>query len=240
MGKRLRAQRRGKGSFTFLATKKARAMPHYIAVDEHQIESFLRGQVTDLVTDSGRTGVLAEILFEDNQRVFVVAAESLLKGQMVEYGNQAEVEIGNVLPLQKIPEGCPIFGIERRTGDGGSLVLAAGSYALILSKDKQNAFVKLPSGKTVELPLKSRATIGCSAAGGRSEKPFLTAGRRFQWMKRRRRHYPGLRGVAMNALDHPFGGSQHHPGKSKSTARNRPPGRKVGAIASKRTGRRKK
>ena len=62
----------------------------------------------------------------------------------------------------------------------------------------------------------------------------------FHFMAAKSRHYPGLRGVAMNASDHPFGGSQHHAGKSKSTSRNAPPGRKVGSIASKRTGRKKK
>lgn len=240
MGKRLRAQRRGKGSFTFTATKKGTGVPRYVALDEHQNESVLRGQVLDILTDSGRTGVLAEVLFEDNQKEFVVAAEGLKKGQTIEFGILADIQIGNVLPLQKIPEGCPIFAIERKAGDGGSLVLAAGSYGIILSKAGQRAFVKLPSGKTVELLLQNRATIGCSACGGRSEKPFLKAGSKFHWMKRRRRHYPGLRGVAMNALDHPFGGSQHHAGKSKSTSRNKPPGRKVGAIASSRTGRRKR
>lgn len=236
----MRAQRRGKGSFTFLATKNARGVPRYVRMDEHQQEAILRGQVLDLLTDCGRTSVLAEILFEDNQHELVVAAESLRKGQMVEYGTAADIQIGNVLPLQKIPEGCPIFAVERKAGDGGSLVLAAGLYGLIMSKTPNRAFVRLPSGKTVELPLENRATIGCCAGGGRSEKPFLKAGSKFHWMRKRRRHYPGIRGVAMNAVDHPFGGSQHHPGKSKSTSRNKPPGRKVGAIASSRTGRRKK
>lgn len=240
MGKLLRAQRRGKGSFTFMATQKSRGIPRYVQLDIHQQEAVLRGQVLDIVTDSGRTGVLAEVLFEDSQKTLIVAAEGLQKGQMLEWGKEADVQIGNVLPLAKIPEGCPIFAVERKAGDGGSLVLAAGAYGLILSKDVQKAFVKLPSGKTIELPLQNRATVGCSAAGGREEKPFVKAGNKFHWMKRRRRHYPGLRGVAMNAVDHPFGGSQHHPGKSKSTSRNKPPGRKVGAIASSRTGRRKK
>ena len=64
MGKRLRAQRRGKGSFTFMATKHAKADVKYIMPDEHQNEGVLRGQVLDLVTDKGRTGILAEVLFE--------------------------------------------------------------------------------------------------------------------------------------------------------------------------------
>ncbi len=240
MGKRLRQQRRGKGTFTFMATKSATAEIRYIDLDEYQHEHLLRGQVVELATDSGRTGVLAEVLFEDGQREFVVAAEGLRKGQWIEYGIDAEVAIGNVLPLQKIPEGCPVFAIEQRPGDGGKMVRAAGSYGLVMTKDRENVFIRLPSGKTVFMNETCRATVGCAAGGGRQDKPFLKAGAKYHYMKKRRRHYPGLRGVAMNAVDHPFGGSQHHPGKSKSTRRDAPPGRKVGAIASKRTGRKKK
>jgi large subunit ribosomal protein L2 len=92
----------------------------------------------------------------------------------------------------------------------------------------------------ITLPLNSRATIGNVSCGGRTEKPFVKAGNKFHAMRAKRKFYPWVRGVAMNAVDHPFGGAQHHPGKSKSTSRNAPPGRKVGAIASTRTGRRKK
>src|SRR3989344_3455651 len=127
MGKRLRSQRRGKGSFTFKATGNARATPRYVPLDEHQKEGVLRAQVLDIVTDPARTSVLAELLFEDNQQAFVVASEGLRKNQGVEFGKNADIQIGNVLPLQQIPEGCPVFAIERKTGDGGSFVLAAGS-----------------------------------------------------------------------------------------------------------------
>ena len=111
---------------------------------------------------------------------------------------------------------------------------------MLITKDAKKATVKLPSKKLVNLPLNVRATIGNVSCGGRGEKPFVKAGNKFHAMKAKKKLYPRVRGVAMNALDHPFGGAQHHPGKSKSTARNAPPGRKVGSIASKRTGRRKK
>ncbi|MFH0954922.1 MAG: 50S ribosomal protein L2 [Candidatus Micrarchaeota archaeon] len=240
MGKRLRAQRRGKGSFTFMATKNAKADVHYIVPDEHQLEGILRGQVVDLVTDKGRTGILARILFEDGQREFVVAAEGIMQNQWIEYGNKADLQVGNVLPIKMVPEGCPIFAVERHSGDGGTLIRSAGLYGIVMSKDRGKAFIRLPSGKSVTVEENCRATIGCVAGGGRKDKPFMKAGARFFYMKKRRHHYPGIRGVAMNAVDHPFGGSQHHAGKSKSTSRNAPPGRKVGAIASSRTGRKKK
>ncbi|MFA4907991.1 MAG: 50S ribosomal protein L2, partial [archaeon] len=151
-----------------------------------------------------------------------------------------EITVGNIMALQELPEGCPIFNIERIPGDGGSLVRASGLYGLVMSKEKNRVFVKLPSGKIIALNPAARATIGCSAGGGRKEKPMVKAGTAHMLAKARGRAYPVVRGVAMNPPSHPFGGSQHHPGKSKSTARSAPPGRKVGAIASKRTGRRKK
>ena len=89
------------------------------------------------------------------------------------------------------------------------------------------------------MPLDARATIGVIAGGGRKTKPFVTAGAKFKSNESKKK-YPIVRGVAMNAVDHPFGGYQHHVGHSKSTSRHAPPGRKVGAIASKRTGRKKK
>jgi large subunit ribosomal protein L2 len=148
--------------------------------------------------------------------------------------------VGNVLPLAKVPEGCPVFCIEKSLEDGGTMVRSAGLYGLVMSKTDKSGLVKLSSGKMTQVPLECRATIGCVAGGGRKEKPLVKAGAKFHLMRARRHHYPGIRGVAQNAVDHPFGGSGHHAGKSKSTSRNAPPGRKVGAIASSRTGRRKR
>ncbi|MDD3178611.1 MAG: 50S ribosomal protein L2, partial [Candidatus ainarchaeum sp.] len=77
-------------------------------------------------------------------------------------------------------------------------------------------------------PLGVRATIGVVAASGRTNKPFVTAGSKFHAMKAKSKPYPRVSGVAMNPVDHPFGGFQHHVGHSKSTSRHAPAGRKVG------------
>jgi len=239
MGKRLRQQRRGRGTPTFEAKHKG-IKAGYNALSAEQAKSKSVGQVLDLVKESGRNGILALVGFEDGSTNYVIAAEGLVVGQNVEIGSKAAIKIGNVMPLRSIPEGCPIFNVELRPGDGGKFVKGTGVYALLVNRDKKSAFVKLPSGKKKPFSLESRATIGCSAGGGRKEKPRTKAGNAFHFMAAKSRHYPTLRGVAMNAVDHPFGGSQHHAGKSKSTSRNTPPGRKVGSIASRRTGRRKK
>ncbi|MBN2066889.1 MAG: 50S ribosomal protein L2 [Candidatus Diapherotrites archaeon] len=239
MGRRLRQQRRGRGTSTFRAKGKG-IKAEYVSLNEKQRNSSVEGQVLDLIKESGRNSILALIKFEDGSTNYVIAAEGLSVGQSISYGKKSAIAIGNVLPLNEVPEGCPVFDIELEPGDGGKLVKGTGVYALLVTKGQKTANVKLPSGKTIELDLASRATIGCSAGGGRKEKPMIKAGTKFHLMASKSRAYLHARGVAMNAVDHPFGGSQHHAGKSKSTSRHAPPGRKVGNIASKRTGRRKK
>lgn len=239
MGKNLRSQRRGRGTPTFEA-KHWGIRATYNNLDEKQAGEKIYGQVIDLIKESGRNAILALVKFEDGSTNYVIAAEGIAVGQQVEFGKKAGISIGNVLPLESVPEGCPIFNIEIIPGDGGKMVKGTGVYALLVNRDKNSAYVKLPSGKTRAFSHLGRATIGCSAGGGRPDKPRLKAGANYHFMAAKSRHYPGLRGVSMNAVDHPFGGGSHHPGKSKSTSRHAPPGRKVGDIASKRTGRTKK
>jgi len=239
MPKKLKTQRRGKGSPVYVATKRGAAVSKYVDADL-KIRETLHGEVMELVNDPARTAVIARISFDNGQEESVIAAEGTYVGQRVEYGEGAALEIGNVKPLYSLAEGCPIFNVEKFPGDGGSLVRSSGMYALIITKDEKKVFVKMPSGKTIQLDPENRATIGCVGAGSRKEKPFVKAGKKYWAMRARHKKYPTVRGVAMNALDHPFGGANHHPGKSKSTSRRAAPGRKVGDIASKRTGRRKK
>lgn len=237
MGKRLKHQRRGKGGSTFRA-KLTGINAEYISLDKKQGEGVLSGQLVDLVKESGRNSILAKILFENNEAEFTIASEGMVVGQGIQYGKNAELGTGNVLPLSSIPEGCPIFNIEKEPGDGGRFARSSGTYALLVSKSSKCAVVKMPSGKTMQFNPNVRATIGCSAAGGRTEKPLVKASSNFYKMLSKSRPWPVVRGVAMNAVSHPFGGEQHHPGKSKSMSRHKKI--KVGAIASKRTGRRKK
>jgi large subunit ribosomal protein L2 len=237
MGKRLINQRRGRGTHTFIAKHKG-IDSHYISLEKES--DLIKGEIVNLIKENGRNAIMAEIKFNNGDKESVVAAEGLYLGQRIEQGKDASIAIGNITEIGTLPEGCPIFNIEKVRGDGGAAAKTAGSYAVLLTKDSKKAIVKMPSGKLLNLPLNVRATIGNVSCGGRTEKPFIKAGNKFFAMKSKKKMYPRVRGVAMNALDHPFGGAQHHPGKSKSTARNAPPGRKVGSIASSRTGRRKK
>lgn len=234
MGRRLKIQRRGKGGPVYRATIHAKYDINYKTTKE-----LLTGQVTDMMTDPIRSALVAEVLMADGSREYVICAEGLMTGQRIEFGTGAKKTVGNILPLGEIEPGTAIFNIEKNFGDGGKFVRAGGQSAILVNK-KDNVTVKLPSGKLKQFPLDARATIGVIAGGGKHTKPFVTAGAKFWAMKAKGKKYPRVRGVAMNPVDHPFGGSQHHVGHSKSTSRHAPSGRKVGAIASRRTGRKKK
>jgi large subunit ribosomal protein L2 len=237
MGKRIEVQRRGKGGPVWTARQKGRPSSYPGTEKGKELE---KGQIIEFSKEIARNALLARILMDADKEFYVIAAEGIFLGQEIEMGKNAELKIGNVLPLSAIPEGCPIFNIELRPGDGGKLVKSTGNYSLLVSKTGKFAGIRLPSGQTKEVLADCRATIGNVACGERSEKPFIKAGAKYHYMRAKSRPWPVVRGVAKNAVDHPFGGAQHHAGKSKSVSRNAPPGRKVGAIASSRTGRRKK
>ena len=239
MGKRIISQRSGKGS-VFRATKRAKADVKYIDYDDKQKKSKVNGELFDLLDDRGRSSVLAEIVFEDGRKEFVPAAEGIYVGETIEYGAEAKIKIGNVMPLANIPEGCPVFNIEKKINDGGKYARSSGSYGLVVSKDGKYAYIKMPSGRQIAIEKECRATIGCASGGARKDKPFVKAGAKFHAAKGRSKKYPKVRGVAMNPVAHPHGGGAHHVGRSKSVSRHSPPGAKVGAIASKRTGRKKR
>lgn len=234
------SQRRGKGGTPWIASFHGKADVAYMEYSPIQRDGKLSGQVLELLDDPTKTSVLAEVVLDNNHHIFYVAAEGLAVGQKIEIGKQAALEIGNILPVKDIPEGAPVFNVEIQPGDGGKLVRSSGGYALVMSKEAKRVLIKLPSTKTIFVHPDSRATIGNVSCGTRVDKPMMKAGNRSRERSAKKKLYPIVRGVAMNPNSHPFGGSQHHPGKSKSTARSAPAGRKVGAIASSRTGRRKK
>jgi len=161
-------------------------------------------------------------------------------GQFVYCGKKAALTIGNVMPLGQMPEDTIGCQIEQATGDRGKLAKASGNYATIVSHNPEGGKtkIKLPSGTKKTLSSTNRAMVGIVAGGGRIDKPILKAGRSYHKFKAKRKSWPKVRGVAMNPVDHPFGGGNHqHIGKPSTVSRYAPPGRKVGLIAARRTGR---
>ena len=234
MGKRILQRRRGKAGIQFRAPSKGKVAP----VRYPRTEA--ADKVTAILDERGRSAPLAQIRLEGDRYTYLPATAGLTVGQQVSLGATAQVAEGNVLPLSGIPEGTRVSNVELRPGDGGRLVRASGTSAVLFSKAGGRVILKLPSGKNILVSERCRATVGEVAGGGRREKPFLTAGARHHAMRAAGRVYPRMRGIAMAVVYHPFGGGRHqHPGKSTSTSRNAPPGRKVGLIAPRKTGRKR-
>ena len=237
MGKRILQRHQGKGGLQYRAPTKGKfAVVGYPFIATEQT---VEGKVIKIVHERGREYPLAQIDVS-GRRSYIPAVLGMTIGSSIQIGSQAAVASGNVLPLTSIPEGTQICNIERYKGDGGRLVRNAGGSATLFANTPTGAVVRMPSGKTIVLPPKCRASIGVVSGGGRVDKPFLRAGPRHHLKISKGKMYPRMRGIAMAAVYHPFGGGRHqHPGKSTSTSRNAPPGRKVGLIAPRKTGRKR-
>ncbi|WP_439027070.1 50S ribosomal protein L2 [Haloarchaeobius sp. DT45] len=236
MGRRIQGQRRGRGGPTFRApSHRYKAELSHKTPEESDV---VNGTVVDIEHDPARSAPVVAVEFEDGDQRLVLAPEGITVGDEIQVGVSAEIKPGNTLPLAEIPEGVPVCNIERQPGDGGKFARASGTSADLITHDRKAAVVQLPSGEMKRLDPQCRATVGVVAGGGRTEKPFVKAGNKYHKMKARGTKWPNVRGVAMNAVDHPFGGGgRQHPGRPKSVSRDAPPGRKVGDIASRRTGR---
>jgi len=238
MGRRIQGQRRGRGTPTFRAPSHRYKSDLSHRSTEARDGDVIAGTVVDIEHDPARSAPVAAVEFEDGDQRLVLAPEGVGVGDEIQVGVTASIEPGNTLPLAEIPEGVQICNVEANPGDGGQFARASGVSAQLMAHDRNVAVVQLPSDEVKRLDPDCRATIGVVAGGGRTEKPFVKAGNKYHKMASRGTKWPRVRGVAMNAVDHPFGGGgRQHPGKPKSISRNAPPGRKVGDISSRRTGR---
>jgi large subunit ribosomal protein L2 len=229
------SQNRGKGTPTYRATHaRFKANLEHIRTFEDET---INGVIIEVVHDTARNAPIIRVQFENGDTRLILAPEGVGLGDKIAVGAGAEVTVGNTLPLGKIPDGCPVCCIESRPGDGGSFAKATGVNAIVVSHEANRVVIQLPSGEMKWLNPKCRATIGIVAGGGRTDKPFVKAGKKWYKMANKATKWPVVRGVAMNAVDHPFGGGgRQHPGRPKTVGRHTPPGRKVGSIAARRTG----
>jgi large subunit ribosomal protein L2 len=235
MGKRLIQQRRGRNKGRYNSpSHRFKGIIKY----SHDRDN-MNGVVIDLIHDSGHTAPLAKIRLDNNKNIFNLAPEGIKIGDVISITeDKNELALGNIMPIGKISESIPIYNIELSPGDGGKLVRSAGTSATIVSHDSKNTVIQLPSGSFKTLNSNCRATVGILAGGGRKDKPFLKAGKKHHEFRKRGKLYPVVRGVAMCAVSHPHGGGGHqHVGKPYTVKRGTSPGRKVGSIAAKRTGR---
>jgi len=243
MGKRIRVQRRGRGASTFRASTHKRVAASRYPPTSKVKESFdvvVNGVVEELVHDPGRGTPLGFVRFESGEVFYTVVPEGVFEGKPIQFGGKAVVDVGNILPIGKIPEGTMICNIELRPGDGGKLSKSSGSYATVVTHTSNGTIIKLPSGKTKSVADYCRATIGVVSGSGRTDKPFLKSGTKFHLMRSRGRKYPRTSGRKMVAAVHPYGSSKRSARKVTTTSHGAPPGQKVGLIAARGTGRKAK
>ncbi len=237
MGKNLIQQARGKGSrryrspsFRYKGSSAQRSLE----------QETLVGWIVDFVDCPGHSAPLAQVEFSDGELSLVVAPEGMKVGDEISVGAEAEAVKGNTLPLSKIPEGAFVHNLEQNPGDGGKFVRASGVFAKVASQMPGHVSVVLPSKKVKKFNPECRATMGVVAGGGRPEKPFVKAGLKYKAKKAKNKLYPIVSGTAQNAVDHPMGNSRSsRKSRNRPAPKNAPPGRNVGMIRPKHTGRNK-
>ncbi|OYT36356.1 50S ribosomal protein L2 [Candidatus Pacearchaeota archaeon ex4484_71] len=232
MGKRIIVQARGKGSSTYRVSRKA---------FRYKIQFPPRlngtGKVIKLVNSAAHTCPLAKI--KSDQGIFYIPASNLMfEGQEIELGGK-EIKNGNIVKLKDIPVKTSVYCIESVPGDGGKFIKSGGNSAIVTKVVGGKVFLTLPSKKEKKFNGDCRAIIGVIAGEGRLDKPVLKAGKKFHIKKSKSKLWPRTSAVKMNAIDHPFGSGRSKNPKSKIAKRNAPPGRRVGLIRPRRTGKRK-
>lgn len=176
-------------------------------VDFRRLRHGIPATVLTVEYDPNRSARIALVAYQDGIKSYILCPDGLKVGEKVISGPEAEVSLGNHLPLQKIPEGTMIHNIELKPGLGGKLVRSAGGVAQILAKENDFAHIKLPSGEVRLISSKAYATIGqCSNID--NENIVLGKAGRSRWLGKR----PVSRGICRNPVDHPLGGGE---GKSK-------------------------
>lgn len=175
----------------------------YRLVDFKRRKDNVQATVIGIEYDPNRTANIALICYEDGEKAYILAPEGLKDGMKVMNGPEAEVKIGNCLPLSEIPVGTQIHNIELYPGRGGQLVRSAGNSAQLMAKEGKYATLRLPSGEMRMVPLICRASVGVVGNGEHSLINIGKAGR-----KRHMGIRPTVRGSVMNPNDHPHGGGE--------------------------------
>lgn len=234
MGKRIIAQRRGRGTSTYKAqSHRYLAEAFHRSLPEGEVA---RGVIKDIAHDPGRNAPLGLVQWEDGIVQPMIMSAGLMVGDEVLAGEKAEIRPGNTMLISQIPEGTAIFNVEGRPGDGGCFIRSSGGYGTVVSHDVDKTVVQLPSKRFKALNPRCKATIGVVAGGGRLDKPLGKAGIAHKKLRARGKLYPRTSADSMNAVDHKFGGTNK--GVPYTRKRSAPPGAKVGSFGAKRTGKR--
>ncbi len=160
-------------------------------------------KVVGIEYDPNRTANIALICYADGEKAYIIAPQGLTDGMKVMSGPDAEVRVGNCLPLENIPVGTLLHNIELHPGKGGQMVRSAGNSAQLMAKEGKYATLRLPSGEMRMVPIQCRATVGVVGNADHNLIKIGKAGR-----KRHMGIRPTVRGSVMNPNDHPHGGGE--------------------------------
>jgi large subunit ribosomal protein L2 len=172
-------------------------------IDFKRDKAGIPATVVSIEYDPNRSARIALLAYMDGEKRYILQPDGLKQGQKVVSGPDADILVGNALPLRNIPPGTTIHNIELRPGKGAQMVRSAGGSAQLVAKEGDYALVKLPSGETRKVLQDCMATVG---QVGNTDHENVTIGKagRMRWLGRR----PHNRGVSMNPVDHPHGGGE--------------------------------
>ena len=175
----------------------------YRIIDFKRDKDGVVGTVATIEYDPNRSANIALIHYEDGVKRYILAPKGLKVGQKIESGADADIQVGNALPLENIPVGSVIHNIEMKPGKGGQLVRSAGTSAQVLGHEGKYTLVRLASGEVRMILSSCRATIGTV---GNEQHELINIGKagRSRWLSKR----PTVRGSVMNPNDHPHGGGE--------------------------------
>jgi len=175
----------------------------YRIIDFKRDKDGVPGRVSSIEYDPNRSARIALIHYFDGEKRYILAPNKLKVGDQIESGPEADIKVGNALPMRRIPTGTTVHNIELHIGKGGQLARSAGTGSQIMAKEGNYAVLRLPSGEMRQVHLDCRATVGQI---GNAEHENLTGGKagRSRWRGVR----PTVRGTTMNPVDHPHGGGE--------------------------------
>ena len=175
----------------------------YRVIDFKRKKDGIPATVIGIEYDPNRSANIALICYADGEKAYIIAPEGLTDGMKVMNGPEAEVRVGNCLPLSAIPVGTQVHNIELHPGKGGQMVRSAGNSAQLMAKEGKYATLRLPSGEMRMVPIECRASVGVVGNGAHNLVNIGKAGR-----KRHMGIRPTVRGSVMNPNDHPHGGGE--------------------------------
>ena len=175
----------------------------YRVIDFKRNKDNVEALVKTIEYDPNRSANIALVHYEDGVKAYILAPKGLEVGMRLESGPQADIKVGNALPLENIPVGTVVHNIEMKPGKGGQLNRSAGTSAQVLGKEGKYVLIRLNSGEVRMILATCRASIG---AVGNEQHELINIGKagRSRWMRKR----PTVRGSVMNPNDHPHGGGE--------------------------------